>query len=177
MSPYVEVVTFGIALVGASLGVLNFCRDYLQDRVRLRVVPKIAYRHPSGTRFGMTGPDGHADRPGISGLPKQWAVEVVNLSSFAVTIAEVGIGYDKRGGRGIFYQPEMTDNRTWPVRLQPRESVTFYAASGQKLLDVALESFRAFAKTDCGEVRFGKSDILTVETIRQMAESMDGDTA
>ncbi|MBZ9977815.1 hypothetical protein [Mesorhizobium sp. BR-1-1-10] len=65
-----NAVTLGVALLGAGLGIMNTWQAISADRVRLRVKPAYAI--------------------GVPGGQVMFSIEVVNLSNFALTVAEVG---------------------------------------------------------------------------------------
>jgi hypothetical protein len=68
--PWKDFITLGAALLGAGLGIMNTWNSLSQRRVRLRVTPSHAIVVP----FGID----------------MFSIEVVNLSSFSVTVKEVG---------------------------------------------------------------------------------------
>jgi hypothetical protein len=97
-----ELITLPLAVVGAVLGVINTWRSLDRDRIKLRIVPKVAYP------VGMTD-----TRPRL-------CIEVINLSSFPVTVAEVGFllrGSDKKL---VLIQPIFADGGSFPRRLEGR---------------------------------------------------------
>jgi len=144
-------------VLGAVLGVINAWSQWSRNRVRLRVVPKIAFQ---------TGKDGlgiTCDRiyPGDEGLwakyPARLCIEVANLSTFPVTVHDVGFG-DVKDRRHCLVQPDTCPQRPWPVRLEPREAVTAYGAIG--VLDLhptIIKNAKAYARTDCGKTCYGTS--------------------
>lgn len=133
-----DALTFGIALVGAILGVINTWKAIDRDRPKLRVTFKHAI------------PVGGAD-PRI-----RYCIEVLNLSAFPLTITEVGVLLRGTKARGAVTQPLLFDGGSWPRRLEPRTSVTGYLRE---------DAFRheqhpircAYAKTDCDLIVKGKS--------------------
>src|SRR5258705_206905 len=66
MSTTREDVTFGLALLGSVLGLINIWRQFDRDRVKLRVTPKVAYP--------INMPD---ERPRL-------CIDVINLSTVPV---------------------------------------------------------------------------------------------
>lgn len=134
-----EFLTVSAAAVGAVLGIMNTWNAISNKRLRLYVRPSRSISVPDG----------------ISGL----AIEVINMSSFPVTISEVGLtkGSNKinKTGRYAIVNPIIIDGKPWPRRLEPRESVSVYS---QAILGHDIG--KAYAKTSCDEVRYGDSPAL-----------------
>jgi hypothetical protein len=137
----VEAVTFAIAVLGAVLGLVNTWHNLDKTRVKLRVRPKRVI------------PFGNAD-PRLT-----FCIEVTNLSSFAVTVSDVGVFYYGTNDRGSILQPVLLDGGPWPRRLESRSSVT---VSGQNPASYSKNAkIRcAYAITDCGVTRRGNSPAL-----------------
>lgn len=124
-----DAVTFGIALLGAVLGIYNAWRNWIQDRARLRV--KVSFGRSSG-----------GDRV--------FLIDLVNLSTFPVTVTHIGmdlLGTDKHAQIAI---PIFMRGETLPVRMEPRTSVTVIQpmaiapANGWEVV------WRFYALTACG---------------------------
>jgi hypothetical protein len=143
----VEGITLAIAVLGAVLGVMNTWQALDNSRVKLRVRPKHAI------------PFGDAD-PRLT-----FCIEITNLSSFAVTIAEAGVFYRNTDKRGAYGNPVLIDGQPWPKRLEPRSSVTIY---GQPPFssDPKHSLKCAYARTECGVTRTGSSPAF-----KQLAKS------
>jgi hypothetical protein len=135
---YFEIVTFAIAVLGAVLGVINTLVGLSKERVKLVVTPKQAIP--------------------IGGAPEnlQFCIEVVNLSSFPVTISEVGILYRGTKKRSVIPNPVTPDSGTFPRRLEPRSAITLYSENPKPLID-GKRMQCVYAKTDCGITRKGNS--------------------
>lgn len=134
-----DIITVSLAAIGAVLGVMNTWNALNQRRVRLRVNP-VHVITPNGMMFG---------------------IEVVNLSTFAVTIEEVGftIGRTiKTGRRMAIPQPIVIDGQPWPRRLETHAAVTAYLDPRQ--IERGEIVRRAYARTACGEARYGTSGAL-----------------
>lgn len=104
MDPTVlQIVTLATAVVGAVLGVLNYWRNWVADRVRLRVRVTLALQ-----------PD--------KGWPLVQMV-VVNLSRFPVTLDK--LGFEVLDGGGYIAAPlyGLPDGTPWPYRLEPRAAL------------------------------------------------------
>lgn len=126
-----EMVTFGLALLGAVLGVINTWRAVNRDRMKLRV------RFVHG--FSINAPH----------MPdKMIGVEVTNLSTFPVTIQETGLHIVASKHRAVLIPPTLLDGGDWPRRLESREQVTTYFDSAGLPRDV--EYSNVFATTACG---------------------------
>ena len=136
----VEAVTFAIAVLGAVLGLVNTWHNLDKTRVKLVVRPKHAI------------PFGNID-PRLT-----FCIEVTNLSSFAVTVSDVGVSYYGTKNRGSIIQPVLLDGGKWPRRLEPRSSVTVY---GQTPTSSTGHKIRcAYAITDCGVTKHGNNPAL-----------------
>ncbi len=140
--PWKDYITLGAALLGAGLGIMNTWHAISARRVRLRVRPSFAI-----------GPAGQ----------QMFSIEVVNLSSFPLTISEVGFSLDwrdiDRGSRAAVTMPIVIDRKPWPRRLEAREAVSLYfdppdPGRGGKMIG------KAYAQTSCGEVCYGTSPAL-----------------
>jgi hypothetical protein len=145
--------------IGSVLGVINICHSLSTNRVRLKVIPKIAFmidRTNVITAQNMTDKTSELLRKGV---PYRLCVEVTNLSIFPLTVSDVGFGNVKKQ-RAIIVAPELSPGKTWPVRLEPRESVTIYARVGEILDPDVLGKSLAYAQTDCGKVKYGTSPIF-----------------
>jgi hypothetical protein len=144
--PWKDFITFGAALLGAALGIMNTWNAISQRRLRLRVRPAHAISMPHGT--------------------KAFSIEVINLSAFPVTITEVGFALKKgikKSRRFAVVQPIVIDGGPWPRRLEPRAAVTAYC--DPSTLSGAEPIGKAYAQTSCDEVAYGDSPAL--EQLRQ----------
>jgi hypothetical protein len=135
------IFTIICAVIGAVLGIINTYYAFVQRRVRLRVVPKVGcFVYPAG-QFG----------------PDIGCIEITNLSTFPVTVADVGFtikGDPRKNPRAQIIQPIIHDGGSWPRRLEARTSVTVYF----ELLPLRQHKIKkAYAMTDCGNVGFGES--------------------
>lgn len=129
----------GVGTVGAVIVALWLARR--GNSVRLRVVPKIAF--PVG---------------GIARQPHRLCIEVTNLSTFPVTITEVGVLYQSTTSRGQLVQPLLYGGESLPHRLAARTSVTAYADPGALRGNHLVRC--AYAATDCGVTATGDSTAL-----------------
>lgn len=133
-----NTITFAIAVLGAILGLINTWHAIDKSRVKLRVTPKHAI------------PVGNMDQR------VTFCIDVVNLSSFAVTIDDVGVYYKGSKERGSYASSPLTfDGGTWPRRLEARSSFTIY---GQRPKSNGMLRLKcAYARTSCGVIRTGTS--------------------
>lgn len=135
--PWKDFITLGAALLGAALGIMNTWNAMSQRRVRVRVNPA----------FALTA----------DGNPFGFSVEIVNLSTFPLTLAE--IGFEIGGGRRASVQsPQFLDSKNLPRRIESRESVIVLFTPqnfGVPLPEINLG--RAYARTACGRIIFGDS--------------------
>ncbi|MGR9168610.1 hypothetical protein [Rhizobium sp. KDH_Rht_773_N] len=131
-----DMVTMGLGTIGAVLGVMNTWSAMSQRRVRLRVTPAF-----------LSGPGGE---------PLGFSIEAINLSSFSLTLCEIGFrtGVNQRM---VISSYRTTDGQSLPRRLEPRAAVTFMFA----LTDFPPASnYRigpAYVRTACGRIITGDS--------------------
>ncbi len=133
-----ESITFAIAVLGATLGVVNTWVGLSKEKVKLVVTPKHAIP--------------------VGGAPEHltFCIEVVNLSAFPVTVSEVGIYYSGTDKRSVIPNPVTSDGGPFPRRLEPRSGVSLYSERPRSVID-GNKMKCVFAKTDCGVVRKGNS--------------------
>lgn len=140
-----ELITLSIAVVGAVLGLINTWHNLSQRKLRLRVTPSYAIGFNQGPN------------------PPTFAIEVLNTSSFAVTITEVGFLLGKARGRlprrGMVH-PYVIDGGPWPRRLESREAVTVYCYPDSLQLSPNSGIGKAYARTACDEITKGDSRAL-----------------
>ena len=131
MQSWKELITFGLALLGAVLGVLNTWRTLNRDRVKLRV--RFVHAYP-------------LNAPQLVG--KMYGIEITNLSAFTVTIAEAGLNILGSADRCPFIPHVTLDNKPLPRKLDSREQCSLYISQDALRDDV---SFRdVYATTTCG---------------------------
>ncbi len=142
-----EAITLVFALIGAILGLFNTWIQLSKERVKLVVMPKHAIL--------MGGAPGQI----------QFCVEVINLSSFPITVSEVGFFYRGTDKRSVI-SPITSDGGPFPRRLEPRRAVSLYSERPRSLInDNKIKC--AFAMTDCGVICTGTSPAL-----RQLANAI-----
>lgn len=137
----IQSITLVIAILGASLGIINTWHALDRTRVKLRVVPKTA--HP----FGYGAPE------------VDFCIEVTNLSTFAIYLDEGGLLYSGTSKKGIILNPIFPNdiNGSWPKKLESRESTTIYM-----LLSNSTEHKinAIYIKTQCGIKKIVKSKLM-----------------
>lgn len=136
----VQAVTLAIALVGAVLGIVNTWHALDKSLVKLRVRPA------------------HAIPVGAVNSSLDFCIEVTNLSSFAVTVDDVGVFFRGTASRASFVRPILADGGPWPRRLEPRSSVTIYGRRPESPPGHRIT--RAYARTQCGATQTGTSPAL-----------------
>src|SRR5678815_1261184 len=91
-----DIFTLSCAVVGAVLGIINTWHGLNQRRVKLKVLPKVAYPISHSGEFG----------------PEMGCIEVTNLSTFPVTVRDVGFTIDgdpRTHARAAIIQPIVQD--------------------------------------------------------------------
>lgn len=162
LNDWATLIAIITGVVGAMLGGTNFLLRFLEKRVRLRVVPQIAF--DVGQNIVMTGdrPMGRFRDYLKGGKTLRLCVEITNLSEFPITVAQVGFSRKGRHqDRLHFVVPDVTpSSKSWPVRLDPRESCTVYAEPSQGFDALLEHGPLAFCETDCGCTVYGTSLII-----------------
>lgn len=153
-----QLVTLTTAIIGAAcgtlgavLGIINMWHQLSKDAVRLKILPAHAL------------PVGH-------GGAGEWTVsiEVINLSAFPVTVAEVGLELVTK--EHLINTPTTTTNHgALPVRLEPREALTVLCYPDLKANPRLAEVHAAYARCQCGTVRYGNSPALK-QLVREAGE-------
>ena len=135
----ISYVSLGIAVFGAALSLFNTWRAFSNDRVKIRVKPCWAM-FDNGSECLL--------------------VEVVNLSTFPVTVTH--IGFTLRGTqRHIQLMPNIirSEDRL-PKRLEPRTNLTVFAAPKATEDPSFAYADMAYVKTACGlTIKGGKKEL------------------
>jgi hypothetical protein len=124
-----DYVTLVIAVLGAGLGIFNAWRNWVSDRVRVRV--KVSH--------GMGG-----------GGAEVFLIDVVNLSAFPITVTHIGfdlLGTDRHAQIPI---PRFVRGETLPVRLESRASFTVLQPLTESPPNGWVGVRRVYALTACG---------------------------
>ena len=108
----IQALTLVIASIGCVLGVLNTWKTYDKERVKLIVRP--AHIIPVGAAAAM--------------YPNaRFSIEVINRSSFPVTVTEVGFLHRGLSSRAAVVMPIVIDGKGgFPRKIEAREAVSFY---------------------------------------------------
>ena len=134
MSPVIQGISLAIALFGAALGVYNAWQANLRDRTRIKTSVGI-----------MKLKDGRS----------LFSVEVVNLSTFPVTISEIALSAPEGRGTRFCFIPPFADGTTLPVVINARASRVFSMAPVEQHRDALALTKWLLVKT--GDERVFKS--------------------
>lgn len=139
MSIWTDAITLGLATIGANLGVVNTWTTLRGKKVRLLVTPK----------WGLA--------PGWTGL----SIDVVNLSSFPVTITEIRFTLDRSRSslpkRVPIPSDAIVQGERVPTTLQPHHSMdVVFEVDWLGSLDIVM----AYALTSGGAITRGTSGAL-----------------
>lgn len=114
----IKYITIIIAVIGAVLGVLNTWQNYRKEQIKLIV-------NPSNINVHYMNSNEMVDELKIG-------IEVVNISSFPVTLVQLGFAKFYRftnklkGSKSIPLHFKNFENKKLPHRLDSLDSVTFY---------------------------------------------------
>ena len=158
--------------LGAVLGIINTWHQMSKNYVKLKVIPKIAFMIDANNTITTDRNNDRIFHLLSQKVPFRLCIEIVNLSAFAVSISNVGFG--KRAKlRHVLFQPELTSGKTWPPRLESRESIVAYAKIGERWDKKVMGQALAYAKTDCGVTRYGTSPIFK-EYVQELHRGAEG---
>jgi hypothetical protein len=146
----VEGLTFGLAIIGAVLGILNTWHAISQSKPKMRVRMLHTYSTPKVELVGFS-------------------IDVTNLSSFALTVTEVGFSLSpwwRRDIERLYLNQHKAAGHDLPVRLEPRQSASFYF-QGKMEGRPPKKITAAYAKTDCGVYFRG-----TTPALKQLSRQM-----
>lgn len=128
----ISIISAAAGVIGTAISVLSFKQTVSGQTPKLNVIPVPGWTTPQ--------------------LIPCVCVEVVNLSSFPVTISEIGLNC--HSGRRYVAIGFLTNGSQLPQRVEPRASLTAYFLAAD--VDINLVT-TAFAKTSCGHVQEGDS--------------------
>lgn len=142
-----DLIIFLIACLGAVLGVLNTWYMFHRDKVKLEV-------SPIHTWFG---------NPEKGNL--KLGLNVVNLSSFPITVSDIGFRYKIKGFNMM--QAAYYKGNPLPLRLSPRSAHIFYIDSPKDLWNDRYDDYCfAYVMTACGR-SFRSRDDNNILSIRK----------
>jgi len=144
-----------------GLGIYNFWIERSKRKVKVLVKPKSVISRLRDTETGAAGVLTSINEFCTEPLDSYFAIEIVNLSTFPVTIDNVGFEIIKNDKRMSLVQPILMDDGKWPRRLDQREAVTVYG-SLPYLLNASgtCKIKNAFIETSCGTICRGTSGAL-----------------
>lgn len=156
----INLITFGIAVVGAILGIINTVYAINKDRVRLKVCPVFGYTF------------------GAPHLKEQYiGVEIINLSMFPVSINQAGFMLENTTQRAVILRPLTTQGAIYlPYKLPSREKITLYADYDSIMEDPILIKY-AYCETECAILAKGKSkaiEQINEEKIKRLTNKNSG---
>lgn len=141
------------------LGIITTIDMLTKNQVRLRVRPRLAWMTSSGMTLVRDSPVPIDHRLTNGAPPTHLAIEIVNLSGFPVTVSDVGLGKYRSGTRCSFTVPLRSDGYGWPAVIESRRALSVYQEMDQFRTAQAIPKV-AYVKTQCDEVRYGRSDAL-----------------
>lgn len=139
---WTDWITLAIALLGAVLGIYNAWQGWRDRavRFRVRVTQAIGIGFPTETCV---------------------SIEVTNLSSFPITIGEVGLVVGRPSGslpRRAMLPPDNIINGSIPMRIEPRHSASVVGWASS--LPRGENYDHVYARSSGGEIGFATSPAL-----------------
>lgn len=128
---WIQWVTFGIAVVGATLGIFNAWWAVRKDMVRLRVRNRV-----------LVVSTGHVTL----------CVEVINTGYIPVTITEIGYTESLFAKKKLVITDDFLRQLSLPHRMEPRTVVTMTVTPAGLDMPEMRRMAYSYAKTACGVV-------------------------
>lgn len=132
----IDPISLSIAVFGAMLGTFNAWRAYKRDKLNIRVLPKIYINSNQGvvtvSEIPRKSSSFHTLNPNRFEELNDLCIEVTNLSSFQVTITEVGFHRRESIDRCCLKDYFILGERRLPILLEPRDSFTIYVVPNEK---------------------------------------------
>lgn len=156
-----DVVIALAAFIGMVLGIFNFVRQLRSEKVNIRVIPLAAHYQGPGSGGKEVYITNSEEFLRENMPPESVALRVTNLSTFPVKIREVGFLPRKSKRRHSVHCPRSDAGDTWPQKMAPRASATFYVELTEIISTLdATQIECAYVSTDCGNTFKGKSPAL-----------------
>jgi len=160
LTTIIDIIVALAAFAGMGLGFYNLWSEKQKNKVKLEVIPKSVKdkdQNSDGRQLILTT----SNEFNIEDSHGLYSFEVINFSKFDVTVSEIGFLNSKGNDRASIPTPIFYDEKKWPRKLAPRESVTLYAdlSSILKMKNVAHVN-SAFAITTCKHMEKGTSESL-----------------
>ncbi len=135
-----QLVSFGLALLGSILGLIQTVLQFTKTRVRMRVrCYPLAELKPGN-------------------VIKEYAcVEVANLSAFPITIKSISFEHRmKQSGCMSVLGGACLDGKRLPLRVDPRDAIQVCYDNIDGIVCTIKQCSRVIVKTACGATRFGQ---------------------
>ncbi len=161
----IEIITLITAMVGTgalTLSIVNTWVQFSNNRVKLKVVPEIAYEDEEKDRWVVSAIPFPKTMNAAKQKQHRLGVQVTNLSSFAVTIQSVGFGKFKllKDCIRLTHPIVMKRKNCWPLKLESRESDWLMFDTGTDIPINLLDKHSAYVVTECGHVVYGTSRVF-----------------
>ena len=155
-----DIVVAVAAFSGMGMSFYNLWSERQKEKVRLTVVPK-AVKEYGCTEFGQEYAITTKNEFIGESSANLFAIEVINLSKFDVTVDEVGFLYEHEVRRCVIPNPIIKDGGAWPRKLEPRAGVTVYCHLSSLMQSFNVPKIKcAYAETACQEINTGSSVAL-----------------
>jgi len=154
-----KYITTVAAFLGMGFGIYNFYIARSNRKVILKIIPSSItekYYINQTEKEGLVSSTNE-----FSEVYGEFAIEVINMGSFPVTIKSLGFKTKGSANNLHIVYPIVKDNGSWPRRLKPREGVSLYCSLDFLLKDPGAKKIKnAFARTTCGMTYTGTNNAL-----------------
>jgi hypothetical protein len=167
---WMEYITFGFAVVGAGLGVLNYWHDRRRNSVQLKVRPKFALVKWNGPEHVDFHAVGNAQIPDDRFI---LMVTIANRSFFAVEIEMIELLKLSSSEFLTSLRFDALPAKSWPHKLEQGESmhIFFNEISPSECIKKGINGVRVAVST--GEKRVGRHPVFkkTMQKHRSLTTS------
>jgi hypothetical protein len=152
-------ITFAIAVAGLILGIVNYRRSIVADRVHLRVTPGLAWRMADGSSLLASSTRSRYEEMTEKYGQPILTIHVVNVGKIAASITQIGfcITHPDKGVSTIIAKPFIDRAAAWPTRLEPKSAIRYHVPHDHAA-KMGVKYIRAYATTACGVSAIGTSD-------------------
>jgi hypothetical protein len=156
-----DVITLIVAIIGALLGILNFIRDWLRQRQRLRVILGLYYVDATNLNRAVfiDSPDDENVKARAMDGSLLVSLRIINHSDYSVFVAWTGFESRRPKKMTVLLKEQLADEEKPHREIDARKAtMVFTNLSPKQVFEIGDIAF-AFAQTPTGKIYRGSSPI------------------